>query len=241
MAEVTYDNATCIYPGAERPAVDAPRAGHQGRRVRGHGRPVGVRQDDGAADAGRPGGDRRRGGPDRRQGHDRRAVPRPRHRDGLPELRAVPEQDGRREHGLRAQDAGRGQGRTGPPGRRGGQAARPGAAARPQAAEPVRRAAAAGGHGPRHRPRAQGLLHGRAAVQPGRAAAGADPHPDRRAAAAAAGDHGLRDPRPGGSDDHGRPGGRHAGRAAPAVRLAHRAVRPARPTFSWRRSSARPR
>ena len=22
MAEVTYDNATCIYPGAERPAVD---------------------------------------------------------------------------------------------------------------------------------------------------------------------------------------------------------------------------
>ena len=23
MAEVTYDSATCIYPGAERPAVDA--------------------------------------------------------------------------------------------------------------------------------------------------------------------------------------------------------------------------
>ena len=33
------------------------------------------------------------------------AVEGPRHRDGVPELRAVPEQDGRREHGLRAQAA----------------------------------------------------------------------------------------------------------------------------------------
>ena len=43
-----------------------------------------------------------------------------------------------------------------------------------------------------------------------------------------AGDHRVRHPRPGGSHDHGRAGGGDAGWAAAAVRLAHRAVRPAR-------------
>ncbi len=43
----------------------------------------------------------------------------PRHRDGVPELRALPAHDGRRQHGLRAQDRRRRQGRD-PQARRGG-------------------------------------------------------------------------------------------------------------------------
>ena len=59
---------------------------------------------------------------------ERRQRPRaegPRHRDGVPELRAVPAHDRAREHGLRA-EAGEGrQGRDRPQGRRGGAGARP--------------------------------------------------------------------------------------------------------------------
>ena len=80
-------------------------------------------------------------------------------------------------------------------------------AAGPQAQGPVRRAAAARGDGPRHRPRAPGVLDGRAAVQPGRQATGADPQPDRRTAAPPGRYHRLRHPRPGRGDDHGTPGG----------------------------------
>jgi HD-GYP domain-containing protein (c-di-GMP phosphodiesterase class II) len=85
----------------------------------------------------------------------------PRHRHGVPELRPVPAEDGGGEHGLRAEDAARPQGRAGPPGAGGGQAAgsrrQP---ARPQAQAAVRRPAAAGGHGTGHRARAEGLPDG---------------------------------------------------------------------------------
>src|SRR4029453_15202265 len=43
-----------------------------------------------------------------------------------------------------------------------------------KAPHPPRRAAAAGGEGPGHRPHPQGVPHGRAAVEPRREAAGAD-------------------------------------------------------------------
>ena len=66
-------------------------------------RPVRVGQDDRPAHRRRArAGDERRG-LDRRRGHERRAADGPEHRDGLPELRALPAHDRLREHGVRAQ------------------------------------------------------------------------------------------------------------------------------------------
>ena len=73
---------------------------HRRRRVHGAGRAVGLRQVDAAADARGPRGDQRRHDRDRRQGRQRRRVEGPRHRDGVPELRALPAHDGARQHGL---------------------------------------------------------------------------------------------------------------------------------------------
>src|SRR5215831_6527263 len=107
MAEVTYDSATCIYPGADRPAVDALQLPiKDGEFVvmvgpSGCGKTTALRMlagleeiDDGSI---------------RIDGKDMVGVP-SRDRDGVPELRPVPEQDRRREHGLLAQDARRAQG-----------------------------------------------------------------------------------------------------------------------------------
>ena len=105
----------------------------------------------------------------------------------------------------------------------------------------VRRPAAAGGHGTGHRPRAPGLPDGRAAVQPGRQAAGADPQPDRRAAAPPRHHHRLRHPRPGRGDDHGQPGRGAERREAAAVRVPARPVRQPGQRVRGRASSARPR
>ena len=95
---------------------------------------------------------------------------------------------------------------------------RPGALPRAQAQGAVRRPAPAGRDGPGDRPSAAGLPDGRAAVEPRRQAAGADPDRDRVAAAPARVDHRLRHPRPGGGDDDGRPGRGAQGRRAAAVR-----------------------
>ena len=89
-----------------RPGRLRPVAGDQRRRVPRPRRTVRLRQDDGAAHGGRA------------RGHLRRASSRSaagwsttchaegaRHRDGLPELRAVPAPVGRREHRLRAAPA----------------------------------------------------------------------------------------------------------------------------------------
>ena len=78
---------------------------HHGRRVHGAGRAVGLRQVDAAAHARRPRGDHRRHDRDRRQGGQRRRVEGPRHRDGVPELRALPAHDGRRQHGVQPEAA----------------------------------------------------------------------------------------------------------------------------------------
>ena len=98
---------------------------------------------------------------------------------------------------------------------------------RSQAGQAVGRAAPARGDGPRHRAPAAGVPDGRAAVEPRRQAARADPHPDRRPAAAPRRDHGVRHPRPGRGDDDGRPRRRAQGRRAAAVRLAHASCSPA--------------
>ena len=76
---------------------------------------------------------------------------------------------------------------------------------RPQARRALRRPAPAGRPGPRHRAPARGLPHGRAAVQPGRQAAHADPARAGRPAPSAGHHDRLRDPRPGRGHDHGRP------------------------------------
>ena len=226
MAGVRYVGASRVYAKGVAPAGRRARPRHQGRRVHGAGRAVGLGQDHRAAHAGRPRAARRGPDRDRRARHQRRAAEGPGHRDGVPELRPVPEQDRRGEHGLRAEDAARAQARAGPAGPRGGPHPRPRRRpARPQAEGALRRPAAARRHGPRHRARAEGLPDGRAAVQPGRQAARADPQPDRRAAAPPGHHHRLRDARPGRGDDDGAPGRGAQRRAAAAVRLAPRALR----------------
>ena len=127
-------------------------------------------------------------------------------------------------------------------GRGGGADPGPDPAPGPQARQPVRRPAAAGGDGPGHRPRPVRVPDGRAAVQPGREAAGADQDRGIPAAAQAGYHHGLRDPRPDRGDDPGRPGRGHAQlAAAPASGTRRRNCTIAPPTCSWPASSARPR
>ena len=76
---------------------------HRRRRVHDPRRPVGLREVDGAADDRRARGHLRRRAEDRRRGRQRPRAEGPRHRDGLPELRALPAHDRAREHGLRAE------------------------------------------------------------------------------------------------------------------------------------------
>ena len=96
--------------------------------------------------------------------------------------------------------------------------ARPGRLPQAQAGRPVRRPAPAGRDGPGHRPRAQGLPDGRAAVEPRRQAPGVDAGVAVSAARAARRHHRLRDARPGRGDDAGSAGLRDARRQAPAGR-----------------------
>ena len=113
--------------------------------------------------------------PHRRPRGQRCAAQGSRHRHGVPELRALPAHERVRQHGLRPQAAQDAQGRDRPAGQ--GSRRNPGhrPAARPQAQAALRRPAPARGRGPRHRARAQRLPVRRAAVQPGRQAARADP------------------------------------------------------------------
>src|SRR3546814_20972824 len=95
--------------------------------------------------------------PDRRPGGERAGAGRPRHRHGVPELRALPAHVGLPEHGLRAAQPRRPEAGDRGAGAEGGRhpaARRP---ARPAAAAALRRAAAACGDGPRDRARAVGL------------------------------------------------------------------------------------
>ena len=174
--------------GGERPdGRDRPRPDDQGvrqrlhgdrrrladdrrRRVHGARRPVGLRQVDAAADDRRARGGDRRDDLDRRpRRHRARAAP-PRHRDGLPELRAVPAHGRAPEPRLRAEGAEDPDGRGRPARDGGGAAPRPGEAPRPQARGALRRPAAARGDGPRDRPRAGRVPDGRAALEPRREA-----------------------------------------------------------------------
>ena len=150
-----------------------------------------------------------------------------RHRDGVPELRAVSAHDGARQHGVLA-DAG--QGRQGDD-RRQGRARRrdPGAdaAARPLPAPALGRPAPARGDGPRDRARPAGLPVRRAAVQPGRQAARGDAQRDQGTAPAPEDHLDLRHARPDRGHDHGRQDRGDARRPHRADRQPAGAVRPA--------------
>ena len=88
-----------------------PQPRDRGRRVHGARRAVGLREDDQPADDRGTRGDHRGRAPHRRQGRQRRRAQGPRHRDGVPELRALPAHDGPRQPRVRAQAA---QGRPSP-------------------------------------------------------------------------------------------------------------------------------
>ena len=74
------------------------------RRVHRHRRPVGLRQEHAAAHGGRARRDLRRRNRHRRPRGQRHRAGRARHRDGVPELRAVPAHERVRQHGLRPED-----------------------------------------------------------------------------------------------------------------------------------------
>ena len=72
------------------------------RRIHRHRRPVGLRQVDAAADGRRTGGNHRRRDRHRRARRQPARAEGPRHRDGVPELRALSAYERIRQHGLRA-------------------------------------------------------------------------------------------------------------------------------------------
>ena len=109
--------------------------------------------------------------------------------------------------------------------RRRGRDARADPAAGPQAQAAVRRPAPARRHGPGDRPQPAGLPDGRAAVQPGREAAGPDAGGDLGRRPVAEHDHPVRHARPDRGDDDGGPDGGHEGGRAPAAGHARRVLR----------------
>ena len=211
------------------------------RRVHDPRRAVGLRQVDRAADGRRARGRLGRLDHDRHARGQRRRAARPRHRDGLPVLRAVPAHERRAEHGLRVEARARGEGVDRVAGRPGGGAARDRRAARAAAEGVVRRAAAAGGLGARDRALPRGVPDGRAVVEPRREAPGRDAGLHRAPAPGAGDDDAVRHPRPDRGDDDGRPRGRDARRAPGAGRLAAARCTSSRRTCSSRASSARRR
>ena len=150
------------------------------------------------------------------QGRQRRRPQGSRHRDGLPELRALPAHDRLRQPRLRPEAAQGVEGRHRPAGPGGGRHPRPRQAPPAQAQGALRRPAPARRPGPGDRPRPGGLPHGRAAVQPRRQAARPDPGRDRPAPPAPRDHLRLRHPRPGRGDDDGHPDRGHERRPAPA-------------------------
>ncbi len=151
----------------------------------------------------------------------------PRHRDGVPELRALPAHDGAREHGLRAQDPPHGARRHRGARQAGGRDPRARPVPRPQAARALRRPAPARRDGPRDRARAGGVPVRRAAVEPRRQAARADARRAAGAAPAAGHDQPLRHARPGRGDDARAPDDRDERRPRRADRRAARGLREA--------------
>ena len=107
---------------------------------------------------------------DRRPRRHRPRAEGPRHRDGLPDLRALSAHERAPEHRLRAQGAAHAEAGDRAARRRGRRAARPLRPARAAARAALGRAAPAGRDGPRDRARAAGVPARRAALEPRREA-----------------------------------------------------------------------
>ena len=146
--------------------------------------PSGCGKSHGAADDRRARGSDRRDHPHRRPGRQRRRAQGPRHRDGVPVVRALPAHDGAGEHRVPAQVARR---RRRASGRAWSHEAAASLgldrAARPQARAALGRAAPAGRARTRDRPASAGVPDGRAALEPRREAPGADARRAHRAPA----------------------------------------------------------
>src|SRR6266508_4157163 len=246
-----------------RPGRGGPRQGLRRRARPGRGaaagalrqggrpaRPQRLRQDHAAALHRRPGAARRRRGPAGRPVALRargagaaRAAP---HRHGVPGRRPVPPSQRRRQRRLRPAA------RAAPqrPGRGGARAGGPRRLRRPGAGEPVRWPAAAGGAGQGAGDPSDRAAAGRAVLQPGHAAAGADPRGGAAAARRPRRHRRVRHPRPGGGVRGGRRGGGdarrphraadHPGRAVPRAGVAGGGRVPRRRQPAARRGRLRP-
>ncbi len=178
------------------PGRQGPQSRDRRRRVHGPGGTVRLRQDDQPANDRRPRGDQQRNPADRRPGRQRCPAQGPRHRDGLPELRALPAYVGPREPGLRVEAAQGPQGRDRAPGQRDRRDDPARQAARSKAEGVVRRPAPARRPWARDRSRTGGLPDGRTAVHPRRQAPRPDTRRDCPPTSAAQDDDRIRDPRP---------------------------------------------
>ncbi len=225
MAEIVLDKITKRYPDGFEAVRNMDLDINDGEFMILVG-PLGVRKVHGAADDRRARGHLGRRGADRRHGRQSDGAQGPRHRDGVPELRALSAHDRAREHGVPAEARRGAQGGDRQQGAGGREGPRPHRAPRPQAGEPLRRPAPARRDGPGDRSQSKGVPDGRAALQPRREAPRSDAHRGVAHPVAARHDDGLRHPRSDRGDDAGRPRGRDARRSAPAGGIAHRAVRP---------------
>ena len=106
MSGIRLEDVTKRYPNGVR-AVDDVSARHRRRRVHGAGRAVRLRQDDAPALDRRARGRHRGHDLDRRHRRDREDAAAAGHRDGVPELRALPAHVGGRQPRLRAEAAAR--------------------------------------------------------------------------------------------------------------------------------------
>ena len=181
-----------------------PHARHPGPGVHRAGRSFRVREDDRAPDGGRAGEHHPRDDRDRRSGREHRAAEGAGHRDGVPELRAVPAHERVRQHGVRSQAPQAPEGGDRPPGPSGRGDPGPRGVPRAQAQGAVRRTASARGDGASDRSRTPGVPDGRAAVQPRREAARADAGRGLTAAGRSRRHDDLRHARSGRGDDDGR-------------------------------------
>ena len=204
------------------------------RRIRGARRPIRLRQVHAAEAHCRARDHVLRRDPHERHGGERPAATRPRHRHGVPVLRALPAHERQGQHGLQPAPAphpARGHGRGDPQGRR---QARAGSAAGAQAAPALRRPAPARRHGPRHRAQPARLPLRRAPLQPRRPPARADALRDPQAAPRPRRHLRLRHARPDRGHDHGRPHRRHEWRCRAAGRGTAGPLRRSRQRFRGR-------
>ena len=227
MAEVVFDHVTKVFPGGTVAVEDLSLEVADGEFLilvgpSGCGKTTSLRMIAGLERI------IRRRGPRGRQGRERRPAQGPRHRDGVPELRAVPPHDGGEEPRVRAAAAQHAPGRDRPPRRRDRRDAGAHRAAEAPARAAVGRPAAAGGDGPRARAGAEGVPARRAVVEPRREAARADARrAEAHPPAARYHDH-LRHARPGGGHDARRPDRGDERWTPAAARCAAGGVRPSR-------------